>query len=82
MMEEIEDPEATISYYYKALEENPDSYLGHFPWEFIFKLNLHKNAIKFYKKLGIQKNPNFVKGFSSIADIMSKFEKIKKRFII
>ena len=22
MMEEIEDPEATISYYYKALEEN------------------------------------------------------------
>ena len=28
MMEEIEDPEASVTYYYKALEANPDSYLA------------------------------------------------------
>ena len=30
MMEEIEDPEASVTYYYKALEANPDSYLAYF----------------------------------------------------
>ena len=78
MMEEIEDPEATISYYYKALEENPDSYLAYFFLGIYFqKLNLHKNAIKFFKNC-IQKNPNFVHAISSIADIMSKFERYKE----
>lgn len=77
IMEAIEDPEAVVSYYYKVLEQNPNSYianllLGHY----FLRIGVNETAIKFYKKANIidpsQNEPLFK--LASIMSIMQKYE--------
>ena len=77
-MEEIEDPEAVVSYYYKVLEQNPNSYIAHLLLgHYFLKIEVYETAIKFYKKANIidasQDEPLF-----RLSDIMSKMEKYEE----
>ena len=77
-MEEIEDPEAVVQYYYKVLEQNPNSYLAHLLLgHYFFRLEVYETAIKFYKKTNII-DPSQDEPLFKLADIMSKMEKYEQ----